>query len=511
LVVVVVIDQLASWAFERYLPHLSERGGFKRAIARGSYFPRVAYDFALTNTAPGHAAIFTGASPFQSGVTSNSVFDADSGERRPFIADGEHAVFGVAGHTAAPLGVRVPTVGDELSRVTGGKGLVLSISAKDRAAIVSGGVRPNLAVWFEHKAQGFTTSRYYAEALPPWLSRYQAQHPTEALLTPWLPGDPALLARIAGADDAPGEGDHLHLGVTFPHDPNAAGAERFSALRLFPQLTEYTLALARVAADELGAGRDDTVDLMALSLSGLDYTGHTFGPSSWEYADHLMRIDVALGQFLDALEASRGPLGVVITSDHGITPIPAQNPKGGRLLPAAITERARQAVASLDLDPKLVEAFVFPFVYLDASIVDRPERARMVAAISAALNGMDGIHLAADVREAYGWRDDPDRVRRAVGRSVAEDTPGEIFIVPREGWVVDEGRPPGAGTTHGTPWDDDRLVPVIVYGPGVDHAQDDSEIEMARVAPTIARLLGIAPPSHVRAEPLPGVHSVSRD
>ncbi|MBZ0121567.1 MAG: alkaline phosphatase family protein, partial [Sandaracinaceae bacterium] len=83
LVVVLVYDQLGSSALERLLPLLDEEGAIKRTIARGLYVERAEYEFASTFTAPGHAAIVTGAPPAQSGIAANRVWDR---ERRSVIS-----------------------------------------------------------------------------------------------------------------------------------------------------------------------------------------------------------------------------------------------------------------------------------------------------------------------------------------------------------------------------------------------------------------------------------------
>ena len=67
----VVIDQLPSWAFARYLPLLDPNGALRQAVQHGAYFPRARYDYAGTYTAPGHATLYTGVPPREHGVFAN--------------------------------------------------------------------------------------------------------------------------------------------------------------------------------------------------------------------------------------------------------------------------------------------------------------------------------------------------------------------------------------------------------------------------------------------------------
>ena len=124
-----------------------------------------------------------------------------------------------AGHAAIHTGLPPAANGIAATR---GRGKVVSLSLKDRAAVISGGQKADAAIWYDSALPGFTTSRYYAGEFPEWLSTWRDAHPLKERLAPWRPLDSRLLAVVVGADDAPGEGDWLGLGKTFPHDPALA-------------------------------------------------------------------------------------------------------------------------------------------------------------------------------------------------------------------------------------------------------------------------------------------------
>jgi hypothetical protein len=499
-VVVVVFDQLASWVFSQYLPHLRHDGALRRGVAQGRYFRRAAFEYASTNTASGHAAIVTGAPPHVTGITANQVWQ-DGEPERPFIADGKHPVLGRPEATASPSVLRVDTVGDALERASGDRAQVLSLSLKDRAAILMGGHRADLALWYDYHIPGFTSSTYYGEALPEWLLGWLRAHPVSELLRPWTALDPALYARVVGRDDGPGEGNYLSLGTTFPHQ--LSGIDKpYSALRFTPHLTDYLLELAQAAIEHMDIGSDDQPDLVTISISGTDYAGHTFGPDSWEYLDHLRRADLALGRFLAWLER-RAPTAVLVTSDHGVFPLPERAGRGGRIFPDEILRAMQAAAVATVGEGRWVLAFERPFAYLAPELTGE-RRERVVAAIKRDLEALPGVELVVGVREALGWVSDADPLRRAVGLSMAAGAPGDLYLVPKEDWIVDEDYPRGAGTTHGTPWPPDREVPVIFWGPGVSPERSNEPVSQARVAPTIAALLGVAPPPHVHQPPLAG-------
>ncbi len=411
-------------------------------------------------------------------------------------------MLGVEGAFASPEVMRVEAVADALRHATDGHGIVASLSFKDCGAIFAGGRRPDLALWYDKRRPGFTTSTYYAEEPPAWLADWERAHPVESLLARWDAADPELLARVLGPDEAEGEGDWEGFGATFPHDPRASGSP-YSVVRATPASSEYLLALAERAVGELGIGEDEVPDSLALSISSTDYIGHVFGPDSWEYLDNLIRTDRALGAFLRRLERDHGPIAVLVTSDHGGASLPERG-DGGRILPTAVAGELESALDETLGDGDWVSAYVQPFVYLSEAARAPEVRDRAVEAVVARLGARPDVALAVDARVAPSWRASDDAVRRAVGLSVPDDASGDVFVVPAEGYVIDEEMPRGYGTSHGTPWAYDRTVPVVFFGPGVAHVETEDSLPQARVASTIAALLGVPPPAAAPREPLPG-------
>jgi arylsulfatase A-like enzyme len=61
------------------------------------------------------------------------------------------------------------------------------------------------------------------------------------------------------------------------------------------------------------------------------------------------------------------------------------------------------------------------------------------------------------------------------------------------GWLLNTR---ATGTSHGTPYDYDSQVPIVIFGGGVTTRGEkiDAPVRTIDVAPTIAALLGIATP-----------------
>jgi hypothetical protein len=507
LVIAVVIDQLGSDALRKLEP-LLQGGAIAHARAHGRVIEHVVYGFAGTLTAPGHAAIYTGVPPSQSGVTTNSVIDRETGRRRAVVDDGQHAVLGLTPPAfASPSVLRVPTVADVLKRATEGRAKVVSLSIKDRSAILPAGKQPDLALWYDARV-GFTTSSYYASELPAWLTAFTRAYPVLPTSVSWEVQDGARLGLLLGPDDAPGEGNYKGFGTTFPHrladNPNAADLWAHT-----PDSSEYLLELAHESAKQLALGEDEVPDLLLISISGTDYSGHVFGPDSWEYADHLRRADRALLRLFERL-AERARIAVLITSDHGAAPLPE------RLGAAASGKRLDSDAFQRSLDATLDAAFgagewiggyLEPYLFLTSAARAHPAHAAIRSAALQAVRAQTGVVAVYDCEQLEALRASSGALEQAVLRSIDPSASGDFFVVVGENVVPDIGMVAGAGTTHGSPWRYDTHVPVLMWGDAVTPGKDSEPLEQARVAGTLAALLGIPAPGDAPRAALPGVVS----
>ena len=99
------------------------------------------------------------------------------------------------------------------------------------------------------------------------------------------------------------------------------------------------------------------------------------------------------------------------------------------------------------------------------------------------------------VADAYA-RDDAeqatdDAFRQLHWRSFRADRASDVIIRYKRNYL--QRSEPG-GTNHESPYDYDRHVPLIFWGPGITGAWYDREVRTVDIAPTVAALLGITPP-----------------
>ncbi len=497
LVVSVVVDQLASWTFERYQPLLPDDGFFRRATQHGAYVPRVAYPQANTSTAAGHTTIYTGVAAAEHGAVANRVWRRQRNATVPAFDDGVHEVHGREGSYASPAAIATETVADALYRQSDGRARTLSISLKDRGAIPGGGSNAEAVLWYDPNQGRFTSSDYYGD-LPSWLSDWQAERPLDTWLEPWSPLDEASLASELGPDGRPGEGDYLGLDAKFPHDPRQTEDPK-SAFRLMPASTNAIFDLALRGVRDLELGSRGEAELLALAISANDYVGHTFGPESWEYVDALIRLDRDLADFVDALEDEVGAVSVLVTSDHGVARLPeasgADGYASGRLFSDEVEAALEDALTGALGTGDWISAFSSPFVYLTERARDPELRDESIRVAKETLEELPGVHAAYGVRDEDMLRASSESLERAVFLSLGGDVEPDVYVVLERHYTLDAGMPRGFGSNHGSPWRYDREVPVFAAGPEVpSFTSADAPSDMRQVAATLARLLDIERP-----------------
>lgn len=529
MVVAIVVDQLAAWVADERLSTLPAEGGFARLLREGTYAADVRFAHAYCATAPGHAALFSGAAPRDTKITHNGWLEPRSGKYHSVLVDGQARVVGADGPTDQPGSslsmMEGATVADRL-RAEHPDAFIVSLSIKDRGAAFGGGRDPDAVTWFDPRLDGAVTSTAFADELPKWVTNADPTGLSRRLRSePWRPADPEWLARVApNAAGGAGEGDFSGLGTSFPHDATKAD-QPAKAFTVTPFADDWVLALARAS---LGAWTQEGPFLLVLSLSGNDYVGHVFGASSEEAFDVLYRLDRELGSLLRDLDARYGKDGyaILLGSDHGVGPMPestfepgegpcqavpegerAQCATGHRILRDELLAKLTKA-AERALGPgRWVLGVSEPFVVLsdEARALNPTLDAKLDAALLGVLRGQPGV------REVFDTEELPDECPPAtdesipalVCRSVSKGIGGDFFVVTSAGSYFDVGYTPGEGANHGTPYLYDRSVPVIVRAPGrAEPGRRIAEpLDVSVFARTLSDLLSISPPDAARSAP----------
>ncbi len=495
LIVMLVIDQFRYDYLVHFRPYFVA-SGFNLLLA-GADFIDCRYDYAITATCPGHSTLFTGAYADIHGIVGNEWWDAAAHQSVYCAADPSVQIVGATGPGMSPRNLTVSTIGDELRMATGFESKVIAISLKDRASIMPGGHLANAAYWYDPKTGRFVTSTYYLAKLPDWVAAFNAELPTKA----YCGQDWRALPETPGANR-----EIFRKFAPAPGEP--CPDERFTEwLDNTPVMNEIELnfALAAIRGEHLGSGPG--TDLLAVSLSVNDYVGHAYGPYSEQVADTTLRTDRYLAEFFHRLDQTIGLSHVWITlsADHGVAPNPRyirQHHLGMGNFPVDVLEqRVNEALNQVFGQDHWVDKFGEFYISLDRNTLKKHgldlTKAAEVAAQAAASS--PGVR-AAFTRQQFltGALPHTDLARKAA-HSFNPQRSGDVFLILEPYAVPVTGE---TGTTHGSPWNYDAQVPLVLWGSAFKPGIYAAAVQPIDLAPTLAAALGISQPSGAQGRPL---------
>lgn len=489
LVVVIVVDQMRADYLERFKDDFGD-GGFRRFLNDGAVFTHANFSHGVTKTGSSHAVISSGANPAVNGIASNEWYTPDL----------KDVVYCVAGKS--PQLLKVETLGNAFKDNTDRSGMVISGSLKDRAAILMGGPRADLAFWWDEKNGVFQTSQFYTHMVPYWIRKFGGTRPADQ----WFDKSWELLLPESAyakdrADDVEYEkGKAFGIGNAFPH-PMRGKSEKpdrrfYDTVTITPYGNDLLIAAVQAMLDAYPLGRDDVPDLLCISFSSNDECGHVFGPYSREVHDITVRLDRQLAGFFAYLDerCGKGRWVAVLTSDHGAGPIPeyaiAQGWGGGRYKKEAILEPAEAAVRRVtgieDKDAKLA-GYMTPWIYLNVPLLKEGghDVGKVAAAVAEAVSGLEFVERAIP----FTAFDSDDSISKMAAQAYVLGRSGQVYVHVKDYWIT--GR---KATTHGTAHEYDTHVPLCFYGTGIKagvHAEPADPID---IVPTICKLLGFTPP-----------------
>ena len=504
LLVLLVVDQMRGDYVDKFLPQWT--GGLRRLVEEGAWFREAAYPYAATETCVGHSTISTGSFPASHAMVANAWWDRETQKMVTCTADPNAKNSGYAGVSAkggdSAWRMELPAFAAELKFQTNGATRVVTFSLKARAAITMAGHRADAVTWAD--GGGWVTSSVYGAM--PFVEQYAKAHPIKddygKTWTRSLPEGSYWYDERATGAVAP-EGWNL----TFPHpvrgkaaaaEPDAAFYEQWASS---PFADTYLTKFAETAVDSLGLGKGGGTDFLGVSYSSVDYVGHEFGPRSWEIQDILVRLDKDLADLFAHLDkkVGRGNYVVALSADHGVVPVPEDmqttGADAGVLHLAELQDRMEKALEPFNLAKPAIarisgsDVYFAPDVYEKLKHDDKAMRAVTEAAL--AQPGVAEVFRAEQLQNRPATQ---SPTRRAMADSYFPGRSGDLFIVPKPYWLMDstpQGKARSYGTGHGTPYNYDQHVPVLLMGFGIKHGEYFDEITPADIVPTLASLCGI--------------------
>ncbi len=462
LVIVLVIDQFRADFLTRFQKTFmdekvkSEVGGFNFLMKNGAYFPNAEYNVLQSMTCPGHAMIMSGALPHENGIVLNEWFEKKTNKKIYCVSDDEYKL--------SPRRLKGTTLGDELKNVYKSS-KVYSIALKDRSSIMLGGYRADLALWIDNDEMKWTTSSFYRNDIPDWVKA---------------------------------ENEKLVKNYKLSKE-NIKEAKKDLATYLGVKIT-VDMAIKAIQEEKLG--KNVSPDILAISFSTHDMSGHTNGPDSLEIRGISHVEDREISRLLNVVKKSLGSLDdvtVVLTADHGIAPnvetSQANKIDSGKIDYDEVYKKVNERLTKKFGKPSkdwIQGHRSFHFYLNEENFTDKPElKALVQAEMKTVVKTIHGVRDVATSNEIDNGKFPIGEIGEQLKRQYLAGISGDVILIPEPFYMEKDDN----CTTHITGYSYDRSVPLILMGKNFK-AGVYSGANVIDMAPTLSFILGILPGSN---------------
>ena len=512
LVVGIIVDQMRQEYLYRFADRYVE-GGFKRFTQQGFMMTNGHYNYIPTYTGPGHASVYTGATPSTHGIIANNWY-VPSLKKMIYCAE-DSLVSNVGGTPEngkiSPRNLLTTTITDELRLSTGNRAKAIGIAIKDRGASLPVGHTGD-AYWYDDVNGDWMTSTYYHQTLPRWVADFNAKkRPDQYLTQTWN----TLFPVNTYVNSLPDHNDFESpfIGKNSPSFPyvldslkEANGGYGLVASTPFGNSLTLDFAMAALEGEKLGQGV--VTDFLAVSFSSPDYIGHRFGPSSIEVEDTYLRLDRELAQFFSYLDQKlgKGEYLVFISADHAVAEVPTyllseQIPAGNFNSGMVLGQLKGFALANYGEGDWILnfsnEQIFLNHALIQAKKMNAEQMQRDLAAFVLSFAGVKEAYTASDLRRQEFTQYRPHLLQMGYNHKAS----GDVLLVLEPGWLVGGKR----GTTHGSGYSYDTHVPIAFYGWGIKPGKSAAYAAVTDIVPTLAQLLQIRMPNGSTGQPIQAV------
>jgi predicted AlkP superfamily pyrophosphatase or phosphodiesterase len=508
LVVGIIVDQMKMEYLYRFSDDFSSTG-FKRLIDNGYTFYNMHYNYMPTYTAPGHATIYTGATPANHGIVGNEWFHRSLGKdvyctddvAVKLVGDGKEKE-----GQMSPKNLQSSTITDELRMATNFQGKVFGLSIKDRGAILPAGHFANWAFWYS-KTGYFISSSFYGEKLPDWVNQFnQEKKYLNYIKKGWDLLKPLSNYNESLSDLNPYEGKiDKSKDPVFPYDLKKIYDEKGAdILRTTPYGNDILADLAMKTIEKESLGKDEITDFLAISFSSTDYVGHTFGPHSIELQDTYLRFDQTLSDLLIYLDKKVGKDNYLLflTADHAGAENPSYLRDNKFDVKNIDTKDFTNALKKFSIEAfgaDLVLDYSNANLYLDKSVIkekglDLTKVKQNFKDYLMTLEEVKRVYTEEEILTSTGF----DYYLNFIFRGFDPKQNGDIVVLYKSG-NMEYGK---VGTTHGSPNSYDTHVPCIFYGWQIKKGYSNDKKWITQIAPTITQKIKIPLPNDTESEVL---------
>lgn len=514
LVVGIIVEQLRYDQLEKFRNRLRENG-IRRLLNEGTYFQNASFEYMLTQSGPGHATISTGTEPARHGITSDNWYLPLRDEliycTKDISVDPVGGSYESGLHS--PVSLQASTFTDELKMATNRKAKVYAVGLKENPVIFSAGHSADGAFWYDKNTGTWMSSTYFMKKLPSWVNDFNAMRfPHGFLNNQWT-----LLLPASEYSDCVPDSNIYETGFNavnyFPYDLKklSAGGRRGSDidLSLLPETpfgNTFTTEFAIKLIEEEKLGTDDITDFIAICYSATDYIGRRFGPSSYEMADAILRLDRDIENLMKYLNDNLGKKNILVyfTSAHGISEIPlileASRIPSGYFRQNQALQLLRSYLNALYGEGDWIKGYVEKQIYLNRILIEDSKipLEDVQKKVARFLVQFTGVSLAYPY-SAFESNDFGNGYLKKIINNFSPQRSGDVIVTLSPGWIE---KHEVYVSDYSSPYEYDAHVPLIWYGWAIDRQTVTRKVNMTDIAVTLSSLCKVPYPNASTGEPM---------
>jgi len=514
LIISIVIEEMRYDFIDRFWNKFEE-GGFKRLVGEGTYFKNAQLNYMFTQSSPGYASIYTGATPSVHGIVadqwykalSNTIVKSTAYKRAKTI--GSNSGYG----KYAPKHLVTTTFSDEYKLIDP-KSKIISLALDPTAAVLSGGHMSNAAYWIDDKTGKWISSSYYLDSLPQWVNIFNNKNYQNTYLDKiWSTLYPLSHYTESRNDTTNYEYGYGNNNFTFPYDISTFSRIKkdypdYTYFNKTPFGNNYTesFAIASIVGEDLG--KDAHTDFLNIAFTATKEIANRFGPLSVEMEDTYLRLDKELAHFLDFLDTEIGKhnILIVLSANHGVSY--ATQYLTNRKIPSG-NFKSQYAIALLKSylnatygKGDWVKMYYNQQIYLNKSLIEDSklnitEVQQKVADFMVQFEGVANA-ISSSILMKSEFR---NGMYAKMQNSYNQKRSGDIMLNLNPAWIQDVS----LTASSNSPYVYDTHIPLIWYGWRIKHQEKTEDVNITDIAPTIAFLLNISKPNGSIGNPLKGL------
>jgi predicted AlkP superfamily pyrophosphatase or phosphodiesterase len=503
LIIGIVVEQMRYDYLVRYWDKFGENG-FKKLAEQGANCRNTYLNYAYTESAPGFATIYTGATPSEHGIIGNFWYERMKKEKVYCVADPQAQTMGSTNQVGqmSPFRLLTTTLGDQMKLFSNERSKVFSLAMKDLAAVIPGGHTANGAFWYDQVGGGWVSSSYYyPDSLPKWVTDFNLKDLQNVYLNrKWQ----RLLPVDQYTESLP-DSSIFELGIrwnytTFPYDLSLLRGtiKPYEILTMTPFGNTLTTDFAIAALINEKLGQDGYTDMLCVAYSPMEGIGNLYGPQSVEIQDAYLRLDKEIAHLIEVAEDRCGRDNVLIflTSDHGVSDVPLHLKSlripSGYISDMKVLALGKSYLRAIYGAEEWIVSYNDKQIYFDRFLLednDIPLQEAQTKLGEFIINytGISNVILSTSLENGMHL----GGLSSLMENSYNSKRSGDVMFVLEPGWMVKDNN---RAVSHKSPYNYVLHVPLLWYGWKIKPRNIWDKNSTADIIPTICHMLGLPEP-----------------